>query len=286
MILKDVEGTPQHTMVSLAQAGSLKSAIAGARKDMAPDQIAATTTTLTTLDWASDEHMLAVLHELNPPSSHEKLLKRRCMQDYLFLANYFPKHVWTILQDPTVDKELKLGEMLRLMCQLGLRTPSEQSIKRLASLWVVVSHEVTDQISIADRTVLHMHVKQRFDGLRKKIADPPEWCAKLPESASQFCQQFPRLAEVAYCDGMPIAPEIDMAKLYNYDFSYGCRGGAKRALAHAPNVPMHAMQQHTTSSFGSSSSGFEQQAMQFMQRMLGMVMSVAQQQQQGQLPEW
>lgn len=110
--------------------------------------------------------------------------------------------------------------------RLGLRTPSEPTIKWITSVWQVLS---SSKASLALCTDVHkksllVHVKQQFKARLARLEDPVEWVPVLCETPSDLRRQFPKLFEAAFAGGLvPGTARIDIQSVAAYDSSYGCR---------------------------------------------------------------
>ncbi len=81
------------------------------------------------------EKVLAVLTEVKPAQTTKR---RRAQQNYLSILQYGTAAMWSSFQKPG-DRNAKLLDILNLRIKLGLRLPSEHTLKLIASWWAVVS---------------------------------------------------------------------------------------------------------------------------------------------------
>lgn len=182
------------------------------------------------------EQVLAALKGVKPPDASRK--RRRCQQDFLSIMQYGTATLWESLSMPG-HRDTKLLDILSLAMSLGLRLPSEHSIKLLCSWWIVISEpeDVRRQMDSSAKLVLLQYVKSELERLRKSLPDPASFIERLPPPA-QFAREYPEMYAAVYKSSTPIPPpralETDVLSL---DLSYGCRGGRKsiRGDGHAPS---------------------------------------------------
>jgi hypothetical protein len=152
---------------------------------------------------------------------------------------------------------------------LGLRLPTEPSIKLMTSLWAVVTHSEAEllRIDTTVKGVLLAQTKNAFHALRVKLAEPAEWIDNLPEAPIEMSRKFRAIAAAAFPEGTPtpVQPRINLHALWSFDQSFGCRGGGKRTKTDA--VPMLQLQSQPGQQLESMASSW-------MQRMEMLVMTM------------
>jgi hypothetical protein len=172
--------------------------------------------------------------------------------------------------------DVKLERILRLAISLGLRCPSEYTLKYLASWWMVTTHssEELSELTFQNKLVLLAHVKKSFDNHRKKASDPSAWVDKLPLDPLEYLLSFPSMYHNYYKDGAkPSQPTFSSQVVADLDNSYSCRGGLTK-------LPTDTFDRHRFSSSalapsGSSSSSSSGDVN--LQNMLTMMMTMFQQ---------
>ena len=170
--------------------------------------------------------------------------------------------------------------MLQFLVRLGLRLPTEHTVKLTASLWMMVSNRSLDTIDTISKTMNFKHVKSTFDNIRLKCPDPVSLIVSLPMKPVELLRDFPGVYAVAFTGTVSPAavPKINIEVLHAFDLSYSCRGGLKNMVQFGGGTSL--------ASFGSGPAmlrktgsacvpfGFEEQppwmaaSMQFMQSMM------------------
>ena len=156
--------------------------------------------------------------------------RRRVQQNWMAVHNYGTAEFWTRLQDPAMPGSCKLDLILQLAIGLGLRLPTEPSIKWMTSWWLSVAEEPSEvaRMDGAAKKTMLAHVKATFDGLRKAAGDPVLFLEKLPENAVVFLRDAPSLYHVCFVAGPPVVPAMSIQNIAAIDMTYGCRGGAAK----------------------------------------------------------
>ncbi len=131
---------------------------------------------------------------------------------------------------------------------MGMRTPSEPTLKRLASLWQVCccNEAQLAKKSDIDKRIALMSVKSAFATMKPKLQDPlVERVEALPDEPSVFMDKCKRLWAQGMQGDHPGAPLTDMKRVSELDMTYRCRGGrtmshfAVRGRAQAAVSPHH-----------------------------------------------
>jgi hypothetical protein len=224
-------------------------------------------------DWFESGHAEGILASLTAaiPTGKDK---RRAQQNFMAFTLYGTQQWWDNFLDPTVPTENKMHSLFSLVSNLGLRLPTEHSLKYMCSAWVVATHS-TDELAKMDpvtKSVFLQKTKSAFESYRRKLPIPSQWIDVLPEVTAKYFADFPIQASIAFQPGtMPIAPAIDRQALWAYDMSYGCRGGTSKKAQ-----PMQlVLSPHGTSSASAAPAGFEAAAASWMNRMENMFSAFA-----------
>ena len=196
------------------------------------------------LNWAKPERPGLVLSKLAASDGRcaKKARRRRDQQNYNFLPLYFSKEMWDALVSKDVSPDAKLQAILLHAIRVGLRLPTEPSMKLMCSLWILVSSEPSElnNMDVICKALRHHRVKDDFDKLRKKAGDPVVWVDILPGNPCEFTANFRPLYDVAFGSSPPVPPRITSDVILAFDMTYSCRGGLKQSMNY---------------SIGSSSSG-------------------------------
>jgi hypothetical protein len=224
------KGSPTHKALSKAQAAALQEMLGTAvltamdRADLANLVVG--------INWCDPEDGNSVLAALAPETSTLPPGKRRrSQQDFLAFCNFGTVEFWNQLLGD-VPTSAKLNIILQWAIGLGLRCPSEHTMKWLCSVWLAVGQTEAELVVMDNAQKKHMfhHTKAVFDSLRKHVADPLMWIDKLPHNPVEFLRDFPGIYGLHYASGggapVPVQAEL-LRKLTALDMSYSCRGGAR-----------------------------------------------------------
>jgi hypothetical protein len=236
MLLDQHCGTPQHEVVSKVQS----MAVVELLKDKAdPESSAVIMDRVLECKWWP-EHKDLILQNL---SSHVqgRTQVRRKLQDFTALPQFFSETSWSLLTSPTMPQVEKLELIITLATRLGMRCPSEHTLKIVCSFWIVMTHSPEEQMNL---TRLHkqkmlQRVKDvwgRFN--RRGLVDPPDWIERLPVSPAEVLQKHPNSYKNAFVGNehpVPLPPEISLA-VTAVDRSYSCRATSSLPVP-APATP-------------------------------------------------
>jgi hypothetical protein len=223
------KGSPSHNALSKAQSAALREMLGAAvltameRADLANIVVA--------MNWSEPDDGNSVLAALTPGTPMLPPGKRRrSQQDFLAFCNFGTEALWSqLLGDAPASA--KLGIVLQWAMGLGLRCPSEHTMKWLCSVWLAVSQTEAELVVMETVQKKHMfnHTKSVFDSLRKHAVDPPVWIDKLPHNPVEFLRDFSGIYRMHYgSGGSPVPVQADLLrKLTAFDMSYTCRGGAR-----------------------------------------------------------
>jgi hypothetical protein len=185
------KGSPNHKALSKAQAAALREMLGKAvltavdRADLANAVVG--------INWCEPEDGNMVLAALTPETSTLPPGKRRrSQQDFLGFCNFGTEVFWNQLLGD-VPTSAKLGIILQWAIGLGLRCPSEHTIKWLCSVWLAVGQTEAELVvmDVAQKKHMFNHTKSVFDSLRKQAAEPAMWIDKLPPQPSRVPAGFP-----------------------------------------------------------------------------------------------
>ena len=195
--------------------------------------------------------------------------RRRSQQEYHSIVYYGTEEMWQVLQsDASSDHKRQI--VFRLAAALGLRCPSEHTLKFMNSFWLFMSEssEGLSRITVEQKHAFLGRTRTEFDRFRIRLADPPDYLSKLPEEPLHLLRDHPLLYKNMYRQGTePSRPPVDIQRIHELDSTYRCRGGAVRdqptggARVHAAPVV------DITPSSGGSMAGMERLANLFMDRL-------------------
>ena len=225
-VLEDVAGKPAHATVSRLQADAMVSLLKEVTlTDVEKADFAGM---IVQMAWHNEEHSAKVLAGLAGDSkTTDPARRRRNLQDFTAFVSYGHNHFWTTTQSNT-PMTSKLQFLCQHLLKLGLRTPSEHTLKLVCSFWVFQVHspEVLATLTTQQKAAYLKHVKGAFDGLRRQSGDPAVWIDRLPCEPMMCLQEYPSIFNAIFARGSPpgISP-VDVAGVIALGQSYGCRGG-------------------------------------------------------------
>ena len=126
LYLDNIKGEPTLPQMSALQSASVAHDVSSA--DLTPDQSLSVARALADVPWATDEDSERVLSQLvvSEPATKKG---RRSQQNWLALHSYFSAEQWRTLVDDKVPSEVKPSAMVAHLIRMGLRSPTEPTIK-------------------------------------------------------------------------------------------------------------------------------------------------------------
>lgn len=181
LVLEQVRGQPAHEHISRLQCAALCELF----EQVAPsaEERAELASKIIGFHWAGD-HGVRVLSALTP-TEEPGPKKRRSQQNFDAMVSYGTQEFWDHLGDSAAVSNSKLDSIISMGIRLGLRCPSEHTLKLMNSLWVFCSepNDRLQRMSSAQKYTLLQHTKREFDRARKLACEPPLYIQKLPEES-------------------------------------------------------------------------------------------------------
>jgi hypothetical protein len=229
MLLEEHKATPLIAKkLSELQAGAVAAMVASATLSAA-EQVELATMAVA-VPWASEADVSRVLAAFTVESPLPPGKRRRSQQDYTMVHHFLTTGMWDAMMDPSTPADIKLTALLGHLVKLGMRCPTEPTVKWITSLWLVCSTDPVElgRMSVIDKAVKLKNVKVHFDGIRRRAADPPEWVGVLPSKPVEFLRDYQLLYKGAFPgEASPAPPGVNVEIVAGLDMSYSCRGGMR-----------------------------------------------------------
>jgi hypothetical protein len=184
--------------------------------------------------WASEADVAKVLDAFAVAAPLAPGKRRRSQQDFTKVHHYLTARMWEAMLDGTVPSDTKLTALLGHCIHLGMRCPTEPSMKWVCSFWLVCATDPAElgRMSFFDKTLKFKQVKLHFNQYRQRALDPPVWVEQLPAKPVELLRDFPLLYRTAFPgEASPSSPEVNVELICGFDMSYSCRGGMRTPLA-------------------------------------------------------
>ena len=219
-----MDGKPGHASVSTLQRQALVDLFA--KTKLEPEARCLVASQVLAMKWHAQDASLVV----NALSSVDDVAvapkRRRCGQSYQAIGQYLTESDWAVLLEPS-SSGAKLQVLLESSFGLGLRTPTEPSIKYLCSLWIYldVPESQRQRMSPATKFSLFAHVKRELHRRSHGLAACTDHVVALPERPIDFRRLYPLLYEAHFRGVDPVEPQVDLRPVLDLDASYRCRSG-------------------------------------------------------------
>ena len=224
LLLGSVNG-PSHVVASKTQAMALAANVLQ-QPDISVEERAALMVLAAAVAWAEpDKH---VVMQALAPAEPTVAASRLPMQNFMPLVEYFTEADWRCLMDPQRGSQVKQDIMFGRALKLGLRNPSEQTVKWLTCVFLLLTEpaDVVRNMPSSAKTALMKFTKTAFKSMIRRVAVPDEFLERLPTMPEQLREQRPKLFEAAYeCGEAPVACKIDLKQVAALDVSFRCRDG-------------------------------------------------------------
>jgi hypothetical protein len=270
LLLEEHKATPS-VAKKLSELQSVAVAAMVASATVTPAEQVDLATMAASLPWVSGADVDRVLAAFTVQSPLPPGKRRRSQQDFLMVHHFFTEGMWNSMLEPSTPADIKLTAILGHLIKLGMRCPTEPTIKWVTSLWLVCSTDPVElgRMSVVDKAIKFRNVKVHFDGIRKRAADPPEWIGVLPSKPVEYLRDYPLMYTTAFPGGAsPAPPGVNVEMISGLDMSYSCRGG------------LRTTHQSFSSSSAPSSASSSSTAMDLQSMLMGFVQSMQANQQQ------
>ena len=136
----------------------------------------------TSVLWAADDvkRVMAAIDGQTKGAAHKS---RSDMQDWRDIVHLLPGRLQDQLADPELDMLTKRDIIFSFLISLGLRCPTEKTMKLVSSLlWIADKPESTRSLTVKKKYARYLEVKEQF----KRLADTsPGASPLLSESAKR-----------------------------------------------------------------------------------------------------
>ena len=257
-----------HRKLSELQAGAIAQILGNA--SLTDDQKADVALLLVNLQWACEADRDKAMVLLKPSDEPTKKKARRLGQDYTTMHNYFTDDMWKALLDEDTPADVKLTAILGHAMNLGMRLPSEPTVKWLTSMHLVMSMDKQSlrRMDSVRKAICLKNTKQKVEAMRRRSSEPHEWLMVLPESPLELSVKHKVLYGTGFPDGsMPTEPQVPIELLSGFDLSYACRGGLRHTVPFG-SPTRNSASSHQLATQGPQAadfSGFERLAATFLQ---------------------
>jgi hypothetical protein len=277
--LDSAKGTSTHEALSRAQSAALVQLISEAT--LTPVEQCDLMTLVTEVSWFKDVHLAKVTAALEAPEASIDAMskRRRPQQEWPAFLDYGTEHMWTELGNPRATPNARLHVILTWAGKLGLRCPSEPTLKLLTCVWLASVHskEALLGFDFATKYAFYKYVKKVWVTLRKNLAAPTSYAETLPANVMEFMRDHRDMWEQAAGGELPVACPLDVGMIHALNQSFGCRGGSTKVQPMVvatgqpglSSVPTLAVHSSPTRGMGS----LERMAEQFMSQMNSMAAS-------------
>ena len=228
-LLAESADRPSHVALSALQRGAVIELIG--QHQLSADERVKIADVVLKLKWHGEHglHVLTALQQSAIAVPNSSMRKRRTLQDYEAMIHYFTQARWSMLTADSCN-DVKLQIIVDQCIALGLRCPSEPTLKTMCSFWMLVSEANPNSIERHQKQILLKYTKSVFDKSRKNAADLETHVEKLPTSSAAFLREHPAIYKYCFAEGAdPIPPLINLASLKMLNDLYTCRGSAPLA---------------------------------------------------------
>jgi len=224
LVLGNLEGAAGHEAASRLQKHALIATTN--RSTIASDDRAELSCIVAAMKWHGsdrDDVLQALLVEPCCTPSRS----RRTLQQYFAVTEYLTRSEWDSLIAEKNTATTKIDIIVNRCIRLGLRRPTEHTLKLLTSLWLAVSEapERLAAMPTSQKVDSARYFKACFKAAARRAAEPGLHLERLPATPAELQAKHASTYGNAYEPGeAPIPCPIDLAPMRSVDVSFRCRG--------------------------------------------------------------
>ena len=217
LLLDGLSGA-SHVVASQTQSAALVATIKQ-QSSISLDERAALQVLVAEVRWAADDLTKVML------ALQQDEKARQPMQNYQSMPEFFTAEDWFAMLDAKQPLAAIRDVVFSRAVALGLRCPSEQTLKWFTSFVIVLSEPSPIQMPANQKHDLMIYVKNAFKQHVRRVKQPVVYVTELPASPQQLKQCSPSLYAEAYGRGeSPVPCKIDLKIVSSVDVGYRCRG--------------------------------------------------------------
>ena len=232
-LLAETNGTASFAAISAVQRDALLELINATT--LTAVERADLSTEIVKIDWHGEDKavLLASLDRQSTPAQHRKPL-----QDYTAIVHYFQQEKWDFLKAEHNNSDMKLATIIQQCILLGLRCPSELTLKFICTLWIFVSERNPFSLDPSQKHHLLKFTKTTFDRTRRSTAwQPLVHIMMLPLSPQAMQIGRPSLWQRCFGDReINLTPPFDVNLVHQLNDSYSCRSAVGTGFSRAPSA--------------------------------------------------
>jgi len=187
----------------------------------------------TTVPWADGDSSLVLTALAGGEPAVTANLTRRPQQDFRHFLAYLTADRWENLLDTNVSAYSKQEVILEWLRLLGLRNPTEPTLKFIASSIILLAEgwEKAQVMQVGVKKCYMRSVGSDFKRSVRMASAPIHYIASLPALPDDFKARYGDMYDAIYGAGPgPVPPQIDTLRLTLLDDSYKCRGGGSDVI--------------------------------------------------------
>jgi hypothetical protein len=170
LLLEEHTASPPTIVKKLSelQASSASQMIASAT--LTADEQAELASMIVAVPWANEADIGRILGAFTAGPALPVLKRRRSQQDFSTVHHYLTTRMWDAMLDATTPPDTKLTALLGHCMKLGMRCPTEPSIKWVCSLWLVCCTDPVEigRMDVISKVLKFKTTKLHFDSFRNR----------------------------------------------------------------------------------------------------------------------
>lgn len=144
---------------------------------------------------------------------------RTPLQDWAELSHYMSAGMWETQSSPSIQQSQKLNMLLSHFVALGLRWPSEPTIRVLASVYILCAEDHSQALNMSPQMKYEIFraVKTALKSQIDKSGQPAMVCVRLPSDPASFRTDFKPLWDAAFgpdSSGVPVPSQVPYVDLH------------------------------------------------------------------------
>ncbi len=225
-LLSSLKGTKSFATASKAQSQALQNELLKASLTL--EETADIADAIRTLPWDEEDGEAPLAALLSAGSSLgasgvQKVAQRRALQDYSSLMNYFTEEQWMLLLSNTASSSEKMSLIIQHASVLGLRCPTEGTMQKLTTLYLLCAEGVgpTKAMLASQKLAMLKHMKKEVKALAK--SNPLVYLQLLPQSPQLLLEEHCELYQTVFRSQPPVACKFCLQEFVEVSASVAMR---------------------------------------------------------------
>jgi hypothetical protein len=205
-------GSPEHVAASRGQSDALLAMLAGTQLD--PQDMVAIAAQVSAVSWASEQERSALLEAVSRAIRVPAVGVRAKQQNFEMVSGYLTERQWQTMLNESVNFAVKLQTLADHCKVLGLRSPTEPTAAKVASLLLICSEGSAKARCLQPAYLrdVFLHVKSCLKPSRH-TAPHIETVIDLPADVADFRMKCPQTWDAVFSSAPPVPCKLPLSEI-------------------------------------------------------------------------